>query len=109
MRGEAEVFPKPGKSFDPALIPKAIRDAGFSVSEIIVTAAGRLGQKAQPLELSVPGVNHAFVLSGGSQVDSLVKRAELLGQEIQVTGKLRVTNANQPPDLTVENFQPKGK
>jgi hypothetical protein len=109
VKGQAEVFPKPGKTFDPALIPKAIRDAGFSAAEIVVEADGTLVQDTQGLQLAVPGLSHSFVLSGGPRGDALAKRADLLGKEIRVTGKLRVTNSTLPSELTVEDFQPKGK
>ncbi len=109
VKGQAEVFPKPGKSFDPALIPKAIRDAGFSAPEIVVEVVGTLTQEARALRLAVPGLNRSFVLSGGPLGDEHAKPVDLLGKEIRVTGKLRVMNSNQPSELTVEDFQPKGK
>ncbi len=107
MKGEAEVFPKPGKAFDPVLIPKAIKDAGFSVPEVIVTADGTLANKRKDfLELDVSGLRHPFVLASGAQEEALKKRADLLGKKIRVTGKLHGSHADQPPGLTVENFQP---
>ncbi len=109
MKGQAEVFPKPGKTFDPALIPKAVRDAGFSATEIVVQADGTLVQDTQGLHLTVPGLSYSFVLSDGPGGDALAKREDLLGKAIRVTGKLRVTNSNQPSELTVEDFQSKGK
>ncbi len=106
MKGEAEVFPKPGKSFDPALIPKAIKDAGFSAPEVLVTAEGTLAKGKESLELSIPGPKFTFVLAGGAQADSLTKRADLIGQKIRLTGKLHPSHADRPPGLTVEDFRP---
>ncbi len=106
MKGEAEVFPKPGKSFDPVLIPKAIKDAGFSVPEVIVTADGTLAKWKDFLELDVLGLRRPFVLASGAQEEALKKRTDLLGKKIRVTGKLHGSHADQPPGLTVENFQP---
>jgi len=106
VKGQAEVFPKPGRSFDPARIPKAIRDAGFSAPEVIATVAGTLVQSKDRLELNVPGLNHPFVLAGGSQEDALKKRADLVGRNIRLTGKLHPGHGDLPPGLTMESFQP---
>lgn len=105
MKGEAEVFPKPGKSFDPAQIPKAIKDAGFSAPEVVVTAKGTLAKRQSSLELEVPGLKRPFVLAGGAEADALAKRVELIGRKVRLTGKLKVSGANLPPTLTVENFE----
>jgi hypothetical protein len=105
VKGQAEVFPKPGKSFDPALIPKAIKDAGFSAPEVVATVAGTLVQTGGRLELNVPGLNHAFVLAGGSQEDALKKRVDLVGKKIRLTGKLHPARGDLPPGLTVESLQ----
>ena len=80
VKGEAEVFPKPGKSFDPVLIPKAIQDAGFTATEVVVTADGTLAKEEEFLNLDVPGLNHPFVLAGGAQAEALRKRADLVGK-----------------------------
>ena len=106
MKGQADVFPKPGKSFDPALIPKAIKDAGFSAPEVMVTAEGTLAKGKESLELSIPGLKHTFVLAGGAQADALTKRADLIGKKVRLTGKLHPSHADRPPGLTVEDFQP---
>jgi hypothetical protein len=105
VKGEAEVFPKPGKSFDPVLIPKAIQDAGFTATEVVVTADGTLVKGKELPELNVPGLNHPFVLAGGAQADALRKRTDLVGKKIRVTGKLHPKHGDQPPGLTVENFR----
>ncbi len=109
VKGEAEVLPKSGKSFDPALIPKAIKDAGFSAPEVVATVDGNLVQKKELLELDVPGLKHPFILAGGPQAQALEKRADLVGKRVQVTGKLHPSHADLPPGLTVENFQPSPK
>ncbi len=106
MKGEAEVLPKPGKSFDPALIPKAIKDAGFSAPEVIATMTGTLVESKDFLELNVPRLNHPFVLAGGPQEDALKRRADLVGKKIHLTGKLHPSHADLPPGFTVESFQP---
>ncbi len=105
VKGEADVFPKPGKSFDPALIPKAIKDAGFSVPEVTVTADGVLVQGKEFLELNISGIKHPFLLAVGAQADSLKKRADLVGKKIRVTGKLHPSHGDLVPGLTVEDFQ----
>ncbi len=106
VKGQAEVLPKPGKSFDPALIPKAIKDAGFSAPEVIATMAGTLVQSKDRLKLNVPGLNHPFVLAGGSQEDALKKRTDLVGRKIRLTGKLHPSHGDLPPGVTVETFEP---
>jgi len=99
------VFPQPGKSFDPVLIPKAIQDAGFTATEVVVTADGTLTKGEEFLKLDVPGLNHSFVLAGGAQTGALSKRADLVGKKIRVTGKLHPSHAESPPGLTVESFR----
>ena len=106
VKGQAVVFPKPGKSFDPVLIPKAIKDAGFSAPEVVASIEGTLVEKKEFLELSVPNLKHPFVLAGGAQAEALGKRADLVGKRVQITGKLHGSHGDQPPGLTVENFQP---
>ena len=105
MKGQAEVLPKPGKSFDLARIPKAIEDAGFSAPEVVATIVGTLAQSKDGLELYVPGLNQPFVLAGGPQGDALKKRTDLVGQKIRLTGKLHPSHGDLPPGLTVESFE----
>jgi hypothetical protein len=106
VKGEAVVFPKPGRSFDPVLIPKAIKDAGFSAPEVMASVEGTLARKKEFLELNVPNLKHPFVLAGGAQADALGKRADLAGKRVQITGKLHGSHGDLPPGLTVESFQP---
>lgn len=109
VKGQAEVFPKNGKSFDPALIRKAIKEAGFSAPETTATVDGTLVRRKtagnESLELEVPGLNHPFMLAGGPQGDALQKRTDLIGKKIRVTGSVHPSHANLPPGLTVESFQ----
>jgi len=105
VKGEAEVLPKLGKSFDPALIPKAIKDAGFSAPLVVATMVGTLAQGKDGLELNVSGLKHPFVLAGGPQEDALKKRADLVGKKIRLTGKLHPSHGDLPPGLTVESFE----
>lgn len=109
MKGEGIVFSKKGKSFDPARIPKAIHDAGFTVTEVTVAAVGAVERADGGLRLSVPGLNHSFRLSGGAKLDALANSANVSGQSVQIKGKLG--NEKEDPALTVENFQemPSGK
>ncbi|MDE3165425.1 MAG: hypothetical protein KGN36_06435 [Acidobacteriota bacterium] len=106
VKGEGQVFPKAGKSFDPALIPKAIQGAGFAAVGVVATAEGTLVAKQELVELQVPGLNHRFVLEGGSQSGTLKERTDLLGKRIRVTGTLHPCHGDLPPGLTVERFQP---
>lgn len=105
VKGQAEVFPKPGKSFDPSGIPKAIKDAGFTATEVEVVADGTLGIKNGALELDVPDLAHPFLLTGGPKTDALSKRGDLIGKRVRITGKLKIGQATGSPSLTVEDFQ----
>jgi hypothetical protein len=105
VKAEGTVFPKAGKSFDPALIPKVIRDAGFTAAEVAVVADGTLAARNGALELDVPGLAHPFLLAGGSKIDPLRKRADLLGKKIRVTGTLGSAQDARPPSLAVEDFR----
>jgi hypothetical protein len=93
------------ESFDPTRIPKAIRDAGFSLRDLAVQIQGILTQGKEFLELTVEGLEQPFLLAGGIQVDELEKRSDLLGKRIQITGQLHPSHANEPPSLTVEEYQ----
>ncbi len=106
VKGEATVFPKPGKSFDPVQIPKAIHDAGFTATEVEVVADGMLEARNGSLVLNAAGLNHPFVLAGGSQDGALRKQANLVGKKIRVTGKMRVSLGTSPPTLTIEDYRP---
>lgn len=105
MKGQATVFPKPVKSFDPALIPKAIHDMGFTATEVEIVADETLASRDGELQLDVPGLKHPFVLAGGARAKSLQGDKNLIGRRIRVTGKLQMGRGNLPPALTVENFQ----
>ena len=106
VKGQAIVFPKAGKSFDPVLIPKAIKDAGFSAPEVVASVEGTLVEKKEFLELSVPNLKRPFVLAAGAQAEVLSRRPDLVGKRVQMTGKLHGSHGDQPPGLTVDNFQP---
>ncbi len=105
VKGTAEVFPEQGKSFDPVGIPRAIEEAGFSATEIILSVDGTLVQGEEFLELEVPGLEHPFLLVGGEEAERLSKGGDLVATEVRVTGKLRPGDSGQPPTLTVEEFQ----
>jgi len=104
--GSAVVRPASGKSFDPARIPKAVKDAGFTPGEIEVTAAGTLVEENGLLRLKMQGPVPAFVLAGGPKAEQLKSRPDLLGKRVRVTGKLHPFHADKPAGLTVESFEP---
>ena len=99
------MFPKPGKSFDPDLIPKAIKDAGFTATEIVVTADVILLKRGASFELEVPGLKRPLVLEDGAQADALKKRADLLGKKVRVFGTFHPSQADRPPRLALEKFE----
>lgn len=103
VKGEAQVYPQAGKSFDPVLIPKAIKDAGFTARDIVVTTVGTVSKGSDFLKFDVPGVRR-FDLVGGARGGELSGRSDLLGQRLRVTGRLNA-GAN-PARLSVESFQP---
>jgi hypothetical protein len=103
VKGEGIVFAKKDKSFDPAQIPKAIQDAGFTATEVIVVAAGTVERSDGTLQLSIPGLSHPFVLLGGPKFDAVAKRENAPDLNFRITGKLG--NGKQGPALTVEDFQ----
>ena len=78
MKGTAEVFPEQGKSFDPVGIPRAIEEAGFSATEILLSVDGTLVQGEEFLELKVPGIESRFMLVGGEQVERLSREMDLV-------------------------------
>jgi len=98
------VFAKPGISFDPTAIPGAIKGAGFTSRDIVVTVEGTMSQRQGFLELKVPGLVRPFVLSGGKRVDELRNEMDLLGKNMRIVGLLHPSNADRPPGLTVESF-----
>jgi hypothetical protein len=106
VKGEGTVYPKPGKSFDPVLIPKAIQDAGFTATEVDAVVDGTLAVKNGTLELDVPGLDHPFVLAGGAEEVSLKKQSKLIGKKIQVVGKVSTAYGASLPTLTVEKVLP---
>ncbi len=106
MKGEAQVFPKSQKSFDPALIPGAIKDAGFTAIEVVVVVDGTLARKEGQLQLDVAGLKQPFLLAGGPQANTLEEHPDLTGRTVQVTGKLQTRQPSLPATLTVEAFKP---
>ena len=103
MKGEGEVFAKAGKSFNPILIPKSLENAGFTAAEVVVDADGTLAQRGGLLELVVPGLKYAFVLSGGTKAEELRSKSDLLGQRLRVVGKLNLSQLEKP-QLTVDGW-----
>lgn len=105
VKGEGQVFPKPGKSFDPGQIPKAIQGAGFTATEVNVVVEGTLATEEGQLRLDVPGIHHPFALVGGAQQEVLKKRTDLLHKRVRLTGKLQLNSSDRVAGLTVEEFQ----
>ncbi len=106
MKGEAQVFSEPQKSFDPAQLTRAIKDAGFTATEVVLSANGTLIQREQILELKVPGLEHSLVLSGGSRIQRLTEQSDLVGKKVHVRGKLQPGLSDQVVGMTVEDFRP---
>ncbi len=105
VKGIATVFPGPRSSFDPGGIPQAIKDAGFTAVEILLTVDGTLVQGQRFLELNVSGLAPPWVLSGGARLDEFGKRGDLLEKRVQVSGQFVAGNTDRPHRLTVESFQ----
>ena len=103
MKGEGQVLAKASKSFDPGLIPKSLENAGFTAAEVVVAAEGTLVQRSGLLELVVPGLKYAFVLSGGTKAEELKSKSDLLGQRLHVIGKLNLSQLEKP-QLTVDSW-----
>ncbi len=103
VKGEAQIYPKAGKSFDPVLIPKAIKGAGFTARDIVVTAVGTVTKGSDFLKFDVSGVRR-FDLVAGARGGELSGRSDLLGKRVRVTG--RVDAGANPARLSVESFQP---
>lgn len=102
--GQAILLPKERASFDPAKIPSAVKDAGFTPGEIEVTAAGTLAREGELLLLEMPGPVPKLVLAGGPKGPELEGRSDLLGQKLRVTGKLHPSHADRAPGITVERW-----
>ena len=100
------VFPKEGKSFDPVLIPSAIKNAGFSVPAVQVTVAGTIERSGSNLLLKVPGLKYSFTLKGGKQYESL-KQQSLVGKTVTISGSLvNPSPRPKPPfELSVDSFE----
>ncbi len=95
-----------GRTFDPADIPRAVRDAGFSSPEVEFTARGAVEKQEGWFVLRIPGVRHVFYLEGGAHIGDLKSATALLGKTIQVTGKLHGSHGERPPGMTVEEYAP---
>lgn len=98
-------MPAKGKTFDPLRISKAVKDAGFTAGEVVVTASGTLVRDGAFLRLNMGGSLRPFVLAGGAKADQLSRQADLLAKRVRVTGKLHASHADKPPGITVEGFE----
>ncbi len=97
------ILPAEGKSFDPAKIPGAVKDAGFSPGEIKITAVGRLASSEGTLRLEMAGALAFLVLDGG-EAEQLSKQTGMAGQILRVDGTLRPSQAGQPPGMSVDRW-----
>ncbi len=104
-KGEAVITPKPGKSFNPSLIRKAVNDAGFTAGEVRLTARGKLVQYDKFLALKVPTLEQVIVMEGGNRSDELRQKSEFIGREFTVSGRLHPSHGDQPPGMTVDNWR----
>ncbi|MCI0621788.1 MAG: hypothetical protein L0387_08975 [Acidobacteria bacterium] len=102
---QAVVLPAKGKSFDPTKIAKAVKEAGFTPSEITVTAAGTLARAGDLLQLNMSGPVPQLVLAGGAKADELARQTDLQGKRVRVTGKLHASHADQPPGIAVDTLE----
>ena len=101
-----------GESFDPRLLRKTVSDAGFSAPEVAVTVTGKLVSREEGLYLETGGPVAAFLLRGGEVVEALRGKKDLVGQRLRLRGQLHASHADQPPGLTVEEWEiaePKGQ
>ena len=105
----AAIHPAKGRTFDPAEIPRAIRDAGFSSPEVFFTVKGRLEKEGEWLALRVPGLRHIFFLEGGPGFAELKAATTFLNKTIRVSGKLHGSHADRAPGMTVEKFESAGE
>ncbi len=101
---QAVVLPAKGKSFDATKIRKAVKDAGFTPGEVVITAEGALARKDDSLLLEMSGPVQRFVLAGGTKADELRAQSDLLGKRLRVAGKLHPSHAERPPGLAVESW-----
>lgn len=94
--GKAVVLPAEKKSFDPAKIPEAIKNAGFSAPTVEIVVRGKVEKWKDMLALRVPGYPQPFVLAGGKQFDDFRKAAPV-GTPVQVTGLLHGSHGDSRP------------
>ena len=102
--GAAVLTPKPGRSFDPTGISKAVKNAGFTPEEVRFTVRGKLVRHEKFLALDVPGLQKLLVLERGPGAEQLRKSEVPEGYEITVTGRLHASHGDEPPGMTVEKF-----
>ncbi|MFQ5719815.1 MAG: hypothetical protein ACE5IK_09725 [Acidobacteriota bacterium] len=114
QKGEAIVLPRPGMSFDPGAIPRAIRRAGFTPRSLDVTAAGRLvavtpdppaGSTARlVLEMEGPVPRLLLRVSDEDLLAALTARAAS-NVRIRITGKFDPPAGKAPAVVTVREWE----
>ena len=111
--GQGIVRAREGGGFDPTLIARAIRDAGFSAREVTVTARGELVEHEGLSALRLPGPPGLLVLAGGERIDELLDSGLPPGSRIRVAGHLHPSHADEPPGMEVDEWEevdrPNGK
>lgn len=105
-KGAAVIKAAQGKTFDPAQIPGAVRDAGFTSPEIGFTARGILVKEGAGFALKIPGLRHSFRLEGEGRFEALKGETDLIGKTIEISGNLLLGREKRAPAMTVESFKP---
>ena len=108
--GRALLLPKEEESFDPSAIPGAVRKAGFTPGEIVLTAAGTLRRAGDGLRLEMEGPLPALVLSGGGGFAELQAAGDAVGRRVSVTGTFTLGESKEElPRLSVDAWERRKK
>lgn len=94
-----------GAGFDPTLIAPAIRDAGFSARELMVTAHGELTEHEGLPALRLAGSPELLILAGGTRLAELTDSGLSPGTGLRVTGHLHPSQEEKPPGMEVDEWQ----
>ena len=104
--GRALLLPKEEESFDPSAIPGAVRKAGFTPGEIVLTAAGTLRRVGDGLRLEMEGPLPKLLLSGGEKFAELRAAGDAAGRRVSVTGTFTTGKGKEElPLLTVDAWE----
>lgn len=96
-----------GGGFDPTLIAKVIRDAGFGAREIRINAKGTLTNHEGRLGLRLPGTPNLLILAGGERFEDLKASRPLASSviEVEVEGRLRSSYGDGSPGMEVDEWR----